>query len=99
MRVFDGLWWGQDIKFAISDAISSADKFGDQCCFNFNGVKLVVAGNSRLDLIHRDWQRAMNGYLGKDPCVGPYPCIVLSQDEIDSDRISKMKQTKRDGEF
>lgn len=67
--------------------------------FDFNGVTLHISGTSNLEHITRDWTRAMSGYLGDKPEVGPHPQPRLSSKELDSDaRIEAANQARRDKE-
>ncbi len=44
---------------------------GTLVSFEFNGVTVSVKSDSDPELVHRDWNRAMSGYIDKN--VGPYP--------------------------
>ena len=85
------------IQAAISKAISrSRDHFnGRTCKFDFNGVGVLVDANSDPRLIYRDWQRAMSGYLGENPSVGPHPKAELSETEINSDNAVKSENERK----
>jgi hypothetical protein len=62
--------------------------------FDFNGVMVSVQTDSDPELIHRDWLRALNGYI--DKAVGPYPNPVLTDEEKESDaRIEAKNETRR----
>jgi hypothetical protein len=84
MKILDE-FWGVTITNAIEKAITEAKSIGDQCQFEFNGVTVVVAGDSDSALIYRDWDRGMRRYLGENPTIGPYPKLELSAEEIASD--------------
>lgn len=59
-----------------------------------NGVTVLIEGNSNLDLLFRDQQRAQLGYI-KSP-VGPHPKTELSAEELASDkRISDANEALR----
>jgi hypothetical protein len=73
------------IHSAIDQAIAESAACGEQCQFEFNGVTVVVAGDSNAELIYRDWDRGMRRYIGKNPTIGPYPKAELSAEEIASD--------------
>lgn len=77
--------WGKDFYQAVKYGIEEATIKCEDVWFEFNGVIVVLAKESNLDLIYRDWSRGMSGYLGKKPTVGPYPVPILTQTEIDSD--------------
>ncbi len=51
--------------------------------FFFNDVLVTVRVDSDPELIYRDYMRALRGYILKS--VGPYPKLLLSQAELDSD--------------
>jgi hypothetical protein len=76
---------GGHIRHAIHNAIAEAVACGEHCQFDFNGVSVVVAGDSNPDLIYRDWDRGMRGYLGKELSVGPYPEPALTAVTMESD--------------
>lgn len=62
--------------------------------FDFNGVWVSVRMDSDPELIHRDWLRAMNGYIDKN--VGPYPNPVLTDEEKENDaRIEAENEQRR----
>lgn len=86
---------GSEIHTVIADAIRRAEKIGDQCQFDFNGVTIIVDSDSDPELIHRDWCRALYGYLGKSPSVGPFPSVQLSSEEIERDREVEERNQKR----
>lgn len=89
--------WGRDINQAIEFAISEAENKKEQCTFEFNGVTVVVSAGSIPNLIYRDWNRGMNGYLGKNPIVGPFPYRLLSNEDLEGDRkIQKENDAKRE---
>jgi hypothetical protein len=59
-----------------------------------NGVTVMVNGNSNVDLIFRDQQRAQSGYI--DKTVGPNPPLVLTDEEKASDaKIEAENERKR----
>ncbi len=62
--------------------------------FEFNGVMVAVRMDSDPELVYRDWNRAMSGYIDKN--VGPYPNPVLTDKEKESDaRIESEYERKR----
>lgn len=79
------------IMDTIIEAIGAAQEygwhdFGEQgalISFKFNGVTVSVRADSDVDLIYRDWHRALNGYIKKR--VGPYPKVDLSDEEKAND--------------
>jgi hypothetical protein len=85
---------GDEIARTIDDAIAEAKACGEHCQFDFNGVTVVVAGDSDPALIYREWNRGLSGYLGKNPTVGPYPKAELSADEIASDAAISAEQDR-----
>jgi hypothetical protein len=89
---------GSKITSTISKAIDEAKKHGEQVGFDFNGVDVVVDSLSDPKLIYRDWMRGLNGYLGKNPTVGPYPKPELSAEEIASDAAIEAEHQKRRAE-
>jgi len=80
---------GDEISPTINNAISQAISYDELITFEFNDVEVIVGGNSNPELILRDWERGMSGYLGDDPVVGPYPDEELSASDLESD--SKIK--------
>jgi len=76
---------GGHIRNCIHNAIAEAGACGEHCQFDFNGVSVVVAGDSSPDLMYRDWDRGMRGYLGESPTVGPYPEPALTAVTMESD--------------
>lgn len=87
--VMGGATVGSEISGTIRQAISYAI-FNINIKFEFNGVTIIVAGDSDPNLILRDWRRAMSGFIDKQ--VGPYPPAQLSQAEIDNDaRLQAIK--------
>ncbi len=93
MKVLETLA-GDEITRTIDDAIAEAKACGEHCQFDFNGVTVVVAGDSDPALIYREWNRGLSGYLGKNPTVGPYPKAELSADEIASDAAISAEQDR-----
>jgi hypothetical protein len=93
MRILDK-FWGVTITNAIEKAITEAKSVGDQCQFEFNGVTVVVAGDSDSALIYRDWDRGMSGYIGKNPTIGPHPKAELSAEEIASDAAIRAEKDR-----
>ena len=96
--------WHGEINAAIENCIRQAKtEIFEVVEFEFNGVTVYVAGDSNAKLIYRDWVRGMSGYLGDKPTVGPYPSVMLSEPEIESDkRIKKMnaeRLQKSDDEY
>lgn len=86
-------WAGTEIRSTIGNAIAEAVKATDQVRFEFNGVTVIVEGNSRADLIYRDWHRALMGYT--DSPVGPHPKEVLSASEQAKDAAIEADNEKR----
>jgi len=90
---------GDDIFITIDHAIAQAVRFNDLVTFDFNDVKVIVAGDSNPELILRDWGRGIRRYLGDDPVVGPYPETELSAGDLQSDSKIKAirdKEAKKD---
>lgn len=87
--------WHGDIDTAIHEIIVLSRQMSEPVQFDFNGVTLLVNGDSDPSLIHRDWSRGMNGYLGKNPTVGPYPSVVLSDDDIKNDAVIEAANERR----
>ena len=93
-RVFDS--YGVDeISKTIAGAIKSAAQHRDQTTFEFNGVTVIVAGDSDPKLIYRDWNRGLSGYLGDDPHVGPYPWLKLSAEALASDAAIQAEKDRK----
>ncbi|HMH70543.1 MAG TPA: hypothetical protein VK502_04030 [Candidatus Saccharimonadales bacterium] len=55
-------------------------------------LTIKVAADSNLETIYRDWGRALDGYLGKNAVVGPYPELVLSSKTLASDAAIKRRR-------
>lgn len=89
---------GSEITSTISRAIDEAKKHGEQVGFDFNGVDVIVDSLSDPKLIYREWMRGLNGYLGKNPTVGPHPKQELSAQEIASDAAIEAESEKRRAE-
>lgn len=90
--------WGGEIRTTIASAITAASQHGEPCCFEFNGVAVVAAADSNPELLYRDWDRGMKGYLGESPAVGPHPTVELSQEELDSDAKIEAENSRRRAE-
>jgi hypothetical protein len=88
-------WAGGEINETIKRAIAEATACNDFVEFDFNGVRVIVEKNSRPKLIYRDWYRALSGYLGENPSVGPWPKDVLSKEEIDSDNAIQAEKDRK----
>lgn len=87
-----GTQFGSTISKSIEYAINQASKYNDTVEFEFNGVTIQVCTDSDPDLIYRDWNRAMNGYIER--LVGPYPKIVLSKEDIENDDQIRHEQNR-----
>ena len=90
---------GESIHYVIDKAIKVAAEANELVTFSFNGVVIVVARDSNQELIFRDWRRGMNGYLGENPVIGPYPWLVLSASEIASDAVIEAKNRREADEL
>ena len=90
--------WGHTIHKAIDDAISYASHCElpkvTTVVFNFNGVQVKVTKDSVDSLILRDWDRGMDGYLGKNPVVGPDCALELTAEELANDARIKIEKDK-----
>lgn len=93
MRTLDAMC-GDEITNTIRKAIEVAKQHDDQCSFEFNGVAVVVAGDSDAELIHRDWNRGLKGYLGENAIVGPYPPPSLSPEALARDAAAEAEDAK-----
>ncbi len=67
-----------------AEAITIARDNGEPFTFSFNDVKITVAADSRVELIGREFHRAVSGYITGG--IGPYPSELLTPEEIASDR-------------
>lgn len=86
---------GSSIGPTIAEAIRNAPLSDGLIEFEFNGVTVQVTVDSDPDLIHRDWSRALNGYIDKH--VGPHPNLVLTDEEKASDvRIEAENERRRE---
>lgn len=101
MRRFEGATPGSMIGNVIASAILEAALLGEEVGFEFNGVEVVVAGDSDPGLVYRDWDRALQGFIEKH--VGPHPKAQLSAEELRSDAAiratSEAKQAQRRAEY
>jgi hypothetical protein len=89
--------WMGDIYKAIQKSKEMSAECQDTVQFEFNGVTVRVDETSDNELVYRDWQRGMSGYLGKDPIVGPEYAAVLTADEIASDaNIETQNEARRE---
>lgn len=73
----------KDIRRAIAFAILSAERKNRTVWFRFDGVIVTVAADSRLELLMRDWHRAIKGCISRN--VGPYPKPELTADDYVAD--------------
>lgn len=94
MRKLDAMC-GDEIRSTIGQAIAEANKHDEPVGFDFNGVNVVVDKNSSADLIYRDWNRGLKGYLGKEATVGPHPSVDLTQSEKESDSQIEAENEER----
>ena len=85
---------GADITNTIAEAIDVARGLDTTLQFKFNDVAVSVRSDSNPALIHRDWSRALNGYIDKN--VGPNPNPVLTDEEKASDaHVEKENERRR----
>ena len=93
---------GSTIDSCIREAISFSELNGRHdhgensalVSFKFNDVTVSVKSDSNPELVHRDWHRAMNGYIDKN--VAPYPNPVLTDEEKENDaRIEAENEQRR----
>ncbi len=89
-KELDG-YWGWHINAAIADLIKKAADGPVQT--EFNGVTIYADANSHADLLYRDWNRALFGYI-KGP-VGPHPADRLTPAELASDAEVEKQNEKR----
>ena len=94
IQIEDYAFIGRTITHAIDSCIAKAKEAGDQCQFEFNGVNVVVAGDSNAGLIYREWERGLSRFLGENPTVGPYPKVVLTAEELASDAAIRAEQER-----
>jgi hypothetical protein len=94
IKIEDYAFIGRTIYHAIDSCIAKAREEGDHCQFEFNGVTVVVAGDSDPALIYREWNRGMSRFIGENPTVGPYPKAELSAEEIASDAAIRAEQDR-----
>lgn len=94
IKIEDYAFIGLTINHAIDSCIAKAREEGDHCQFEFNGVTVVVAGDSDPALIYREWNRGMSRFIGENPTVGPYPKAELSAEEIASDAAIRAEQDR-----
>lgn len=67
---------GSCVIHTVHEAIVIATKDKRSIEFEFGNVHICVHGDSCMELILRDWDRAYNGLIPKR--IGPYPNPVLS---------------------
>lgn len=84
-------FWGWHIKDAIAELIKLAQAEPVQT--EFNGVTIYANADSDADLLYRDWDRALSGYIASP--VGPYPAPQLSAAELASDAEIKKQNELR----
>lgn len=84
---------GSNIVATIAEAIVIAGEQDRPITFVFNGVTITVHSDSNPELIHRDWSRAMSGYINKS--VDPYPTSVLTEKERASDARIHAKNERK----
>lgn len=82
---------GWHIKDAIAELIRRAQTEPVQT--EFNGVTIYANADSDVDLLYRDWDRAMSGYIASP--VGPYPAPQLSAAELAHDAEIKHQNELR----
>jgi hypothetical protein len=64
--------------------------------FDANGIRIVVAANSKAELIYRDWRRAISGCINPE-YVGPWPEATLTKEEQERDaEIQAQKEKERE---
>lgn len=81
---------GSDINDTISEAIALSAEKNRLIRFEFNGVIVNVNSDSKLELIYRDYSRAVRGYIDKN--VGPNPNPILTDEQKESDaRLSAQR--------
>jgi hypothetical protein len=81
------------ITDSIKEMISLAKRGGYTAKQELNGVVVLVNGDSDVNLIFRDQQRAQSGYISKK--VGPYPKAELSAEDIANDNKIQSANEKR----
>lgn len=85
---------GSDIFHTIAEAITLSSE-GQPFTFEFNDVQVSVLPDSNPQLIYRDWNRVVNGYVNF--AVGPHPQSELTIEEMESDRrIEDENKRRRD---
>ena len=90
--VFD-VMCGVNITDTIAEAIAFSAKRNRPVAFEFNGVIVTVRSDSNPEIIYRDWSRALNDYIDKN--VGPYPNLVLTDEEKANDARIEAKNERR----
>jgi len=83
---------GSNITSTITEAITLTRALDADIQFDFNGITVTVNQDSNPDLIYRDWNRALSGYIKNK--VGPNPATVLTTDEILSDAKIEAKNER-----
>lgn len=84
---------GSNITGTIAEAISVARGLDTTMQFEFNGVRVQVRADSNPELIYRDWDRALHGFIKKT--VGPNPAAALTPAELASDASIKAKNDRK----
>lgn len=84
----DGCWYNRPLHYRvrknIEDSIDVARHQGEVIKVWVGVILVHVAGDSDLDLLCRDYERAMKEYIPRE--IGPYPNSILSKEEEESDR-------------
>jgi len=82
------------ITYAIREAIDIAKREKKLTTFRFLDIVITVAHDSNLEIIRREFYRAINGYISKE--IGPYPKAELSPEDLANDaKIEAEKEQKR----
>jgi hypothetical protein len=71
---------GRSIKESLIELVEAAKVNHQFVKIQINGVNFHIQGNSRPDLLYRDYFRALRGHI--DNLVGPYPYLELTPAEI-----------------
>ncbi len=86
---------GRKIDSVIIEAIALSANAKEPVTFEFNGVNVTVTESSNKDLIYRDWDRALQGFIDKN--VGPSPSTKLTPAELCSDATKRQENEQRQG--
>lgn len=79
---------GEMIHDAANRAVAMAEVKAALVSFTFNDVDVIVGPASNVELVERDWNRAVRGFL--EGAVGPnYTDILCPGEFVEEDHIAR----------